>query len=271
MVSVETRPAPLIDDYVRDITPDLYGAFWARRRIVAELTDHLLQAAERWHEQGISWGEAEKRAVEHFGSPRLVAQTFAQSKGVGVPTTFTRYSGLAGIAGSLILTVAVIWQTFSVWFEHNGYGGTAAAAVTLVCIAMVGLYVRCRGQLGSLGRLGFRLFFIGLVLGFGMSMLWFAPGALVGLLTLCFGLVTYLIALVRSNVLPRTPILIVAGGIVGTVAIALIGTVIGYDTGLAAPVVGLFAMDVGLIGIGRFLWSEKPMDRSEWSDPGLTA
>lgn len=263
--------APLIEEYVRDISPDLYGGFWARRRIVEELTDHLLETVHRFQQQGTSWVEAQKRAIAQFGSPRLVAQTFAQSKGVGVPTTFTRYSGLAGIAGSVILTIAVIWQTFSVWFSHNGYGGIAAAAVALLCISLVGLYVRCRGQLGSLGRLGFRLFFIGLALGFGMSMLWFTPGALVGLLTLCVGLVAYLVALVRSNVLPRIPIAIVACGIVGTVAIGLVGMVIGYDTGFAGALVGLLGMDIGLIGIGRFMWSEKAVDRSEWNDPGLPA
>ena len=37
MVSVELRPAPVIDEYVSDIAPDLYGAFWQRRRIIAAL------------------------------------------------------------------------------------------------------------------------------------------------------------------------------------------------------------------------------------------
>ena len=271
MVSAEARSAPLIEDYVRDITPDLYGGFWSRRRIVEELTDHLLETVHRLHKQGTSWAEAQKRAIAQFGSPSLVARTFAQSKGVGVPTTFTRYSGLAGILGSLVLTGAFIGEEFSESFSHGPFAEVATSGAALLGIGMVGMYVRCRGQLGFWGRIGFRLIIIGAVMGFGFSAIWFAPGAFVGLLALLVGVLAYLTAVLRSGVLPKSSLMTILAGVLGTLVFGVIGAVLRFDTGSIGVVIGTFVVTVGLVGVGRFMWSEQAVDRSEWSDPAHPA
>lgn len=272
MVSAESRAAPRIESYVRDITPDLYGAFWIRRRIVAELTDHLLEAVHRFHEQGISWAEAEERAVDQFGSPGLVARTFAQSKGVGVPTSFTRYSGLAAIIGSLMAGIAFVVQELSVAFEQSYFGYISTIGGTLVAIALFGVYIRSRGQLGNYGRLGFRFAVGGFVVGMGSAMAWFMPGSFAGLIAMVVGLFLYLGAVIRSNIFPRWTVGSLFGGIAVSLVIGLFGSFLGLigrgsDTGPLATSLGALIMTVGFVGIGRFLWSEKAVEQSEWTDP----
>jgi hypothetical protein len=267
VVSVEQRRPALIESYVRDITPDLYGAFWMRRRIVEELTDHLLEAAHRFHGQGISWAEAEERAVSQFGSPRLVARTFAQSKGVGVPTTFTRYSGLAAIIGALLTVIAFVWQELSLAFEHSLFGTASAVGGTLIAIAMFGMYIRTRGQLGRTGRFAFRLTVIGFVMGFGSGMFYFGPGWFLGLLVMLVGLFVYFAAVVRADVLPRTWVLTLVGGIVFAILLGLFGWLTGIEGNGVTTSIGAAAMMAGFIGIGWNLWSEEAVESSEWSDP----
>src|SRR5688500_10786020 len=176
-----------------------------RRRIVAELTDHLLETAARFQRQGLSRVLAEKRAIEQLGSPRLVAITFARSKGVGVPTTFTRYSGLAGALGALIVSLAFIWQEFSIQFMHGFFAEISSVGGVLVAISMFGIYFRTRGQLGRVGRFGFRLMFIGFMIGFGSSLMWFGVGAFLGLGVMLVGFFSYFGAVLGSGVLPTGP------------------------------------------------------------------
>ena len=188
-----------------------------------------------------------------------------------MPTTFTRYSGLAGILGCLILMLAFIWEVRSESFSHGAFAEVATTGAALLGIGMVGIYVRCRGQLGFWGRIGFRLIIIGVVMAFGFSALWFAPGAFVGLLALLVGVIAYLAAVLRSGVLPRSSMMTVLAGVMGTLVFGVIGAVLRFDTGSIGVVIGTFTVTVGLVGIGRFMWSEQPVDRTEWSDPAHPA
>lgn len=271
MLNAEIQASPKIRDYVHEIAPDLYGAVWTRRRIVAELTDHLLETVDRFQTQGLSRAQAEERAIETFGSPRLVATTFAHSKGVGVPTTFTRYSGLAAALGAFIVTIAFIWQEFSIDFMHGFFAEISSVGGVLIAIAMFGIYFRTRGQLGRIGTLGFRLTFIGFVMGFGSSLFWFGLGAFFGLFIMLLGLFTYFGAVLRSGVLPSGPVVILISGIGCALFVGLVGELLGVNTGPAATTSGAILMTVGMVGIGRFLWSERATDASGWREPGLPA
>lgn len=271
MLSAEVQTSPLIHEYVQEIAPDLYGAFWMRRRIVAELTDHLLETAARLQRQGLSRAIAEERAIEQFGSPRLVAITFARSKGVGVPTTFTRYSGLAGALGAFIITAAFIWQEFSIQFMQGFFGEISSVGGVLVAISMFGIYFRTRGQLGRAGRFGFRLMFIGFVIGFGSSLMWFGPGAFLGLGVMLIGFFCYFVAVFRADVLPRAPLATLITGVAFALGLGLFGAGLGIDTGAVAATTGEVLIAIGFAGVGRYLWSERAVEPSEWTEPPLTA
>ena len=271
MLSAEVQASPLIHGYVQEIAPDLYGAFWMRRRIVAELTDHLLETAARYQRQGLSRAIAEERAIEQFGSPRLVAITFARSKGVGVPTTFTRYSGLAGALGAIIMAVSFVWQAYSIEFMHGLFAEISGFGGALVALAMFGIYFRTRGQLGRVGRFGFRLTLIGVVLGFGSSALWFMPGAVVGLGAMLIGVFSYLGAVYKADVLPKRAVVTLIAGVASALAIGLFGTWMGLDTGTVSTTIGVVLVVIGFADIGRFLWSERATEPTEWTEPPLAA
>lgn len=271
MLDTGTRASPLIADYVHEIAPDLYGAAWTRRRIVDELTDHLLEKVDRFESQGLSRAKAEERAIEEFGSPRLVATTFAQSKGVGVPTTFTRYSGLAAALGPLIVAISLIWQEYSIDLAGALISEMYLPGMTLIAIALFGIYFRTRGQLGRVGRFGFRLIFIGFLIGLVSSAFWFGPGAFLGLLVLLAGLFSYLGAVMQADVLPKVPVVTVMAGIAIAFLVGVAGPIMETNTGPAATTSGTIVMTIGLLGIGRFLWSERVDDHSEWTEPGLPA
>lgn len=68
---------PVVDGYLAELSGLLRGPLGRRRRIVAELRDGLLDAAEVRVADGMPAEQAEKEAVAAFGSPRLVAAAFA--------------------------------------------------------------------------------------------------------------------------------------------------------------------------------------------------
>lgn len=77
----------LIERYVARTASKLPFGRQMRKRIAAEITDYLVESTDAYEETGLSRREAERRAVEAFGPPYVVARGFAESRGVRAMAT----------------------------------------------------------------------------------------------------------------------------------------------------------------------------------------
>ena len=245
-----------IDLYVAELERDLYGRLATRRRLTREIRSHLEEAVENLIERGLTPAEAHRKALEDFGSPREVAAGWAESKGIGVVTSFTRFGGLAGAIGAVGLSLAMAYSDISWSFSIGWFAEIALSFAIFLGIGMVATYVRLRGKLGRYARVGFRLIAAGLVVGFGSSMLWFAPGGAVAIALLLAGAGLYLTGAVRARVLPRQPLLMWVAALVGAAVVGLGGTVVGRDLGRPAMAIGYGLFSLGWVKLGLHLWSE---------------
>lgn len=243
--------------YVAQLQPDLLGSARMRRRIAEEIQGHLEDAAEHYIEGGLDPAAAQLRAIEDFGPPHVVINSWAESKGIGVVTNFTRFGGLAGIVGALGLSASFVWSEASWTFSIGWFAEVALSFGALLAAGMVALYLRLRGKLGRYGRVGFRMILGGLVVGFGSSMVWFAPGGGIALALLTAGAALYLIGALRADVVPRGPLLLWAAGFVLSVVVGFSGMLAGVDTGYVVMGIGYGLFDAGWVWLGTHLWNER--------------
>ena len=152
----------LIDRYLAALQDNL-GRAPDAGDILAEVEDHLRETATRYRHDGLDPHGAEARALEAFGSPRLVARAFADAsgtKGLAMPTIFTRRAGLAAIASPLVLLAAMPALFADEWITGRTTGWYFAGnnailiALALLMVAMVGMRARHGGALGTLGLAG---------------------------------------------------------------------------------------------------------------------
>lgn len=203
------------------------GRAGTRRRIAEEIHGHLEDAAERYLEHGFDAEAAQHKAIEDFGPPHVVIRSWAESKGIGVVTNFTRFGGLAGIIGVLGLSATFVWAEISWSFSIGWFAEVALTFAAFLAIGRVALYVRLRGKLGRYGRAGFRMILGGLIVGFVSSMLWFTPGGGVALAMLTVGAAMSVIGALRAEVVPRGPLLLWATGFVVAVVAGFSGMAAG--------------------------------------------
>lgn len=265
----EALGSEAIISYVEEVRPDLWGPFWARKRIEAELADHLSEAVERLQLKGLPRSEAERLAVEAFGSPGEVAHAFARSKGIGVPTQFTRWSGLALMIGLPILLAAMIYADISWSFSIGWFAEIASAAGALVVTGLVGMYLRLRGQLGRLGRMGFRMMLLGSFVGMVSGSMWFVAGAAVGLGIALTGVATYVYAMFRTSVFPRSAYGLIAAGAAIATVIGFTGFFTGLDTEYLAGPAAYLLCGAGLQRIALHMWRETPHERHQAPPPAV--
>jgi hypothetical protein len=71
-----------VDGYLASLARHVTGPAWHRRRIVAEVREHLSDAVRRERETGCDDAEAQSRAVAGLGSPAVMATEFPR-RGVG--------------------------------------------------------------------------------------------------------------------------------------------------------------------------------------------
>lgn len=102
-----------VDDYLDALDPLLPGSPRERRRILSEVEDHLSLAIDAHEATGADREAALASAIAAFGSPRTVAQSFANppgrfATGVGVAFQFVPVAaiGLLAIAFSGLLALA---------------------------------------------------------------------------------------------------------------------------------------------------------------------
>lgn len=260
------RPSDPIGIFLARLEPDIVGHARLRRRLVEEMRGHLEDSTQRHLEQGLRINEAQRMAISDFGPPEVVVGVWAESKGVGVPTTFTRFAGLAGIIGAAGLGITLFYENFSVSFSQGAFAEMALAFMALLTFSLVALYMRVRGKLLPYGRIGSRLMIAGFILTVISNWLWFAPAAFGGPIAMMVGLGLYLFGAMRSGVVPRGPIAIWIGGLVAAFSLGSLDLFFQIDAGPLAPLVATTGFVVGWIWLGAHLWSEQP----DVSDPQAT-
>jgi hypothetical protein len=231
--------------------------------IGAEAEDHLLETVDRLCADGRSPHEAEAEAVARFGSAELVARIcITESKrGAAVPTTKTRYAGLALLAAPILALVGEIGN------ETTGHkGGLHGFMVFVLCMAVPALFIglwglrRRNGGLGQLGLAALILAFLSPVLA--MAAGWGAFVAFAALMALAICVLA--VEMIRAQILPVVPLVLLA---VGTVAVLVVTglallTESSGDVGLALTAIAAAPLVVGIMWLGWFMWREPAVDRA---------
>lgn len=67
-----------MEDYLDELRRELPGGRRFKERVLSEVEDHLREGIRREREDAVPTPEAERRVIERFGSPQLVAGRFAE-------------------------------------------------------------------------------------------------------------------------------------------------------------------------------------------------
>jgi hypothetical protein len=273
-------PSQLIDRYLAALQDHLDQAPDAGD-ILAEVEDHLRETATSYRHGGLDAEGAEARALEAFGSPRLVARAFADAsgtKGLAMPTTFTRRAGLAAIASPLVLLAAMPALFADEWITGRTTGWYFAGnnailiALALLMVAMVGMRARHGGTLGTLGLAG--LILTGL--GIAVVLAQFSWGLLLWLVPISIGVALFAVAIARARVLSRVAATLFGTGLLLTAALALrygLFTPEGedpiwpYGPMWPSSLIGIAVFGLGLTWLGWQLRSEHPVDTNQGMAP----
>lgn len=241
---------------------------------VAEAEDHLLETVARLVAEGRSVVEAQAEAVARFGSAELIASVcLAESRrGAAVPTTKTRYAGLAALLAPILLAVG---QWGNVTIEEGAGHGAAVVLLTMAAPAFVfglwGLRVR-HGGLGRMGRSALVLAFAAPLLAIPFS--WAALYALV--VYWAIACVAFAVKLLQASVLPVASLSFFAAGPIallfhGLVAVAI--TIGGGDAGQLPDLMFQGPIAIGAAGfaaIGLHMFREAAVDTRAPREPLAT-
>ncbi len=274
----------LIDAYLADLRSSVS---WHRDAddIVAEAEDHLLSTVERLVASGVEVKEAQRRALERFGEPAMVACSHALTRSgrMAIPTQSTRDAGVVGVIGGAVwLAYPVVWFLGGWLYDRVGdkspgdgvgspaqlavmlvIGGTLLAATGLLLVTAFMLHER-QGGFGLPGRLGIGASGLAVAASlFGWFYIGWGSAVVVGT-----ALVS--IELWRGGLAPKVWVLATGGGMAagallwGVLRVAQVGNPDRYGEYLIANVTGLIVgpviLGAGLIGLGRWLGNETPVD-----------
>ena len=70
-----------LDPYLGELARELRRHGLVEFRIIEETREHVIDAIDAGQRRGLTLAEAEREALERFGSPTSVAATFAKDKG----------------------------------------------------------------------------------------------------------------------------------------------------------------------------------------------
>lgn len=231
--------------------------------IVAEAEDHLCETADRLVVDGRARAEAEAEAVARFGSAALISRicVIEAKRGASVPTIRTRAAGLAALLTPVLL---VVGQYLNVTVDRGfGHGIGVAALIAAIPVFVFGLWgLRARhGGLGQLGKLAIGCAVISPFLVFAGSYGLFAGMGLLGL-----AVTALVVEMLRANVLPVVPLVLLATGPVGVLAVVVGISATGGDAGgvWAYP---MLVTTVGYLWLGWHLWREPAVDSTHRHGP----
>ena len=143
--------------YLEELSRHLAARAPLGERFVDELVAHLEEAADRYVATGMARDDAVARALDAIGEPRLLVAHLHDTTrgGIAMPSPFTRWSGLAGIAGALGLAIAVATWTLP----------TFVLGAALTVLALAGVVARLWGTTGGLGLAGLAVVLAGVAVG----------------------------------------------------------------------------------------------------------
>jgi hypothetical protein len=242
-------------DYRAELQANLPFGRRTARRILTEIEDHLSEATSHLLDDGLAPSEARERAIERFGTPRTVAETFARSRGMGMPTTTTRLSGL----GAMLIPVSVLLGLLLVYYDgwgdpgHWVGSGLLFAAFGQLAFFVAGLWKRHAGSLGNWGKAAIVILIASPFLS--IPFLWAAPLALLVCLSVSFLLLS--IGIWRAGRLPWKPLVLCALGPAYIVGVGWIGAIVGFDGARYFAAGGFPPIAIGFVWMGYVLWSEK--------------
>ena len=272
----------LIDGYLESMRSSIR---WRRDLddVIAEIEDHLISATERIEARGANRLDAQRRTLDQFGDPKVLAVAFASTPtgGIAVPTTFSRTAGLFAIVSAVAWISGLVAMAMSAGlpdatgvdpeqFVLNGQTGffiiaamSLLVAGALMLVAMLGLYRR-HGSLGILGIGGLA------ITGLGVAALLIAWAFAIWMTLIGLGVLLFAISLLRRDVSPRLWTVAWGSGMaVGAITWYVlrwleVGTRDQWGdyplaVGIALPI-GIVIMAIGLFGIGRWLHHEQPVD-----------
>jgi hypothetical protein len=272
----------LIDGYLESMRSSIR---WRRDLddVIAEIEDHLISATERFEARGSDSVNAQQRTLDEFGDPKVLAVAFASTPtgGIQVPTTFTQSAGLLAIVSAVAWIIGLVAIAISAGlpgatgvepdqFVANSQtmffivGAMALlAAGGLMFVTMIGLYRR-HSSLGILGIVGLGITGLGVVtlLALWAFAIWMT---LIGV-----GVLLFAISVLRRDLSPRLWTVVWGGGMaVGAITWYVLRALeVGnvdewgdYPLAVAfALPIGVIIMAIGLVGVGRWLRSEEPVD-----------
>jgi hypothetical protein len=224
--------------------------------LVAEAEDHLREMVERLRD-GRTEAEAETEAVARFGSATYVARVCETEarRGAAVPTRRTCWTGLSLFLAPVLLIGGTIgnWSTGKTWL-HGLLVFVSVLSVPALLFGMWGL----RRRHGGLGRVGLAAFILALA---GVPVFFVAGyyGAFVSFVFVGVALAIFAVEMLRAQVLPVAPIVLLASGPVLMMTVPVVLAVVPGDVTLAA--VGLVPIFAALMWLGWLMWREPAVDR----------
>jgi hypothetical protein len=251
--------------------------------LVAEMEDHLYSTVERFEARGTDSQLAQRKTLDRFGDPDLMADAFASTPrgGIAVPTKFTKTAGLAALwaSGMWVAASLTLWLGFEVLSDESWpflvFVGFIVGAGAMTLMAAAGLRER-HGGFGKLGMAGL------IVAGVGVVVTLIVAWAIPFWMTLQgVGYLFVALAVLPMRVAPRMPTIAYGSGLlVGAITWAIarsleVGSIDEFGDYPLAYVIGGTAGYVilagGLFGIGLWLRNEEPAPIDSPEDQALTA
>lgn len=238
--------------------------------IVAEAEDHLREAAERLVGEGHRSAEAEAEAVARFGSAALVAKVcvIELRRGAAVPTSRTRAAGLAAMLTPILLLVGQYLNVNIPSDRGPAHGVGVVMLVAAIPAFVFGLW-GLRARHGGLGRLGKIAIVCAVLSPFLVFSAWTAVQWFGGMGLLGLAVVVLCVEMLRANVLPVVPLVLLATGPVGILALVVGISAAGGDAGdvWAYP---MLLTAIGFVWLGWYLWREPAVDATYRHGPVAT-
>jgi hypothetical protein len=267
-----------IDDYLNELHRRV--ATWHRRPddIVAEAADHLCERVKALTADGHDATQATVQAIADYGSPDEVADAHLRAAHrPAIPTPGTRTSGVFAVVGGIAWIGLVLLAAMLPDDNTLAWVGMAQVfhfAVAMSVVAMVGLWRRH----GGLGRLSLFALVPAVLAGPFVLFVWPIPAwtVLLGLASLLFG-----IPVLTRQLAPLASTVALTAGL-AVAGVAVLGAEIfvprsGGDFAflesgpiIAAMVLGFTVYGFGLVGVGRWMRGEQPVEIPPLPTPTLS-
>jgi hypothetical protein len=123
----------LIDGYLEDLRAELKLPRRTRARVLAEVADHLHEAAER--REGDGDEAVQRAAIDTFGSPRLVALRFSEELAVADARRGAVLTAVATVMFCAVVALIGPWRTDAI---GRAFGAVSpfAAQVAVTCAGL---------------------------------------------------------------------------------------------------------------------------------------